>query len=212
METLPAIILAGGRSTRMGGGDKGLRDLAGRPMIAHVAARIAGQCAPVALSANGDPARFAALGLPVLADGMADFPGPLAGILAGMDWAAGIGAGAVISVAADTPFLPRDLASRLIAARGPGGLALAASRDAGGRVAEHPTFGLWPVALRADLRAYLRSGGRRLSGFAEAHRPGIAIWQAGALDPFFNVNDPGDLALARAIAAGGSQPAGATDP
>ena len=128
-----------------------------------------------------------------------------------MIWAAGQGAGAVISVAADTPFLPGDLAARLIAARGPTGLALAASRNSGGEMTDHPTFGLWPVALRDDLRAFLQSGRRRLRGFAEAYRPGIALWDAGAHDPFFNVNTPWDLALARAIASGTSQPFGATE-
>lgn len=202
MNMFPAIILAGGRSTRMGGGDKGLHDLGGHPMIAHVATRIAGQCAPVALNANGDPARFAAFGLPVLHDETADFLGPLAGILVGMEWAAHIGAGAVISVAADTPFFPTDLVVRLIEARGPSGVALAASRDAAGQVADHPTFGLWPVALRADLRDFLESGQRRLRGFAERYRPGIAIWNAGGIDPFFNVNDPSELERARAVVAG----------
>ncbi|MCZ0960610.1 molybdenum cofactor guanylyltransferase MobA [Paracoccus benzoatiresistens] len=197
----PAIILAGGRATRMGGGDKCLLDLDGRPMLAGIIARLSPQCAPLALNANGDPGRFAGFGLPVLPDSLPDFPGPLAGILAGMDWAASLGAGAVISVAGDTPFFPRDLAERL-GAQG-GGIVLAASRDGGGRVTDHPTFGQWPVALRDELRAFLVSGQRRVRGFAMAHSATLAVWDTGAVDPFFNINTPGDLERARGLGTAG---------
>ncbi|WEF24842.1 molybdenum cofactor guanylyltransferase MobA [Paracoccus sp. S3-43] len=187
----PAIILAGGRATRMGGGDKCLLDLRGRPILARIVDRLAPQCRPLALNANGDPARFAAFGLPVVADGLPDHPGPLAGILAGMDWAAGRGAERVLSVAGDTPFFPADLALRLTQAGT--GIVLAASRDADGQVIAHPTFGLWPVALRDDLRAALASGQRRVRAFAAAHGAATAIWHAGPEDPFFNINTPEDL-------------------
>lgn len=194
---VPAIILAGGRATRMGGGDKCLLDLGGRPMLARIIDRLAPQCSAMALSANGDPARFAGMGLPVLPDGLPGFPGPLAGILAGMDWAAALGAGRVLSVAGDTPFFPRDLAQRL--AQAGDGIVLAASRDDRGRMQDHPTFALWPVELRNDLRAFLASGQGRVRGFAMAHSPARAVWDALPADPFFNINTPRDLDRARSV-------------
>ncbi|MBK4218049.1 molybdenum cofactor guanylyltransferase MobA [Paracoccus caeni] len=202
MSRLPAIILAGGLATRMGGGDKPLLPLAGRPMLAGIIDRIAAQSDPVALNANGDPQRFAEYGLPVLPDGLPGFPGPLAGILAGMDWAAGIGAEAVVSVAGDTPFFPVDLVARLRDAAGPSGLVLAAGRDAQGQVVDHPTFGLWPVALRDDLRATLIAGQRRVRSFASRYAPGLAVWDADGFDPFFNINTAEELAQAEVMAAG----------
>ncbi len=197
---LPAgVILAGGRATRMGGGDKGLRVVAGTPLLDRVIARLAPQCAALALNANGDPARFAAYGLPVLADSLPDHPGPLAGVLAGMDWAAAQGHAAIVTAAADTPFFPADLVARLRAAAGPTGLALAASRDADG-THRQPTFGLWPVALREDLRAALRGGLRKIVLWTDAHDAGLAVFEAGGFDPFFNVNRPEDLEAAARIA------------
>lgn len=196
----PAVILAGGRASRMGGGDKGLLDLDGQALLARVIERLGPQAGPLALNANGDPARFAGLGLPVIADGVPGLPGPLAGVLAGLDWAAGLGAEAVVSAAADTPFLPLDLAARLAAAAGPSGLALAASPDAEGRLRLHPTFGLWPVALRGALRQALIQGQRRVAAWAEAQGAGIAAFPSAPFDPFFNVNTPEDLARARDLA------------
>lgn len=187
----PAIILAGGRATRMGGGDKCLLDLGGRPMLARIIEKLAPQCGPLALNANGDPARFAGFDLAVLPDSLPDFPGPLAGILTGMDWAAGLGADRVVSVAGDTPFFPRDLARRLMQAGN--GIVLAASRDEGGQAHDHPTFGLWPTSLRDDLRAFLDRGERRVRGFAQAHGAVTAVWDTSPLDPFFNINTPRDL-------------------
>lgn len=192
-----AIILAGGRATRMGGGDKGRLDLHGQSMLARILDRLAPQCDAIALNANGDPARFADLGLPVLADGLPGFPGPLAGILAGLDWAAAQGADRVLSVAGDTPFFPSDLARRL-AAHG-NGIVLAASRDGAGRVADHPVFGLWPVALRPDLTAFLHAGERRVRRFADLHGAARVVWDTEPVDPFFNVNTPADLDRARAL-------------
>lgn len=197
---LPGVILAGGRATRMGGGDKGLRAVAGQRLIDRVIARLAQQCAPLALNANGDPSRLEAFGLPVLPDGLPDHPGPLAGVLAGLDWAAGLGVGAIVTVAADTPFFPPDLAARLAAAAGPAGLALAASPDATGRLQRHPTFGLWPVALRADLRAALEGGLRKVVLWTDAHGAGTAAFDADPYDPFFNVNTPEDIIEAERIA------------
>ncbi|MGF6860469.1 molybdopterin-guanine dinucleotide biosynthesis protein A [Rhodobacteraceae bacterium MBR-64] len=196
MSGVPGVILAGGLATRMGGGDKGLRVVAGRRLIDHVIGRLEPQCAGLAINANGDPARFAGFGLPVLADSVAGYPGPLAGVLAGLDWAAALGAEAIVTAAADTPFFPGDLVARLRAAAGPSGLALAASRDALGRVRAQPTFGLWPVALREDLRAALAGGLRKIVLWTEAHAAGLAVWDAAPFDPFFNVNTPEDIAAA----------------
>ena len=134
MSSVPGVILAGGLATRMGGGDKGLKVVAGKRLLDHVIARLVPQCGPLAINANGDPARFAEFGLPVLADSLPDYPGPLAGVLAGLDWAAGLGAEAIVTVAADTPFFPADLVARLQAAAGPSGLALAASPDETGKL------------------------------------------------------------------------------
>jgi molybdopterin-guanine dinucleotide biosynthesis protein A len=199
MNRPPAIILAGGRSTRMGGGDKGLREVGGERLIDRVIARIAPQCGPIALNANGDPARFADLNLPVLPDSLPDHPGPLAGVLAGMDWAASIGADAVVSVAADTPFFPRDLVERLQAAAGPSGLALAASPDETGKLWHHPTFGLWPVALRDDLREALKGGLRKVVLWTDRHGAGTASFASSPFDPFFNINTPDDIAEAEKL-------------
>lgn len=187
------IILAGGAARRMGGGDKPLLALGDGTLLSHVIGRIAPQVAGLALSANGDPARFARFGLAVLADADAGRPGPLAGILAGMDWAAAAGAEALVSVAGDTPFLPPDLVPRLLLA-GSGGPALAAT--SGGR---HPTFGLWPVRLRDDLRAALARGERRVAAFANRHGAETAWFPDQPFDPFFNVNTPDDLARARGM-------------
>ena len=196
--SLPAVILAGGLSSRMGGGDKVLLELNGQPLLAHVIARLAAQAGPLAINANGDPTRFTGFGLPVLADSVPDFPGPLAGILAAMDWAAGLDASAVLTVAGDTPFPPEDLATKLQAAAGPQGLALAADRDAdrdsAGETRLHPTFGLWPTGLRGDLRAALAEGLRRPRQWAARHQAGIALFDGA--DPFFNINTPDDLARA----------------
>ncbi|RKF14631.1 molybdenum cofactor guanylyltransferase MobA [Roseovarius spongiae] len=188
------IILAGGRATRMGGGDKGLLRLGDGTLLDQVIARIAPQVGALALNANGDPARFAHLGLPVLSDPVGGFPGPLAGVLAGLDWAAERGADAVVSVAADTPFFPCDLVPRLVlAAEGMAApLALAVTPD--GR---QPTFGLWPVALRDDLRAALGAGLRKIVMWTDRHGGQAALFDE-AGEPFFNVNTPEDLAHARA--------------
>ncbi len=158
------VILAGGQGRRMGGADKAMLPLAGRPLIAHSIDRLEPQVERLAISANGDATRFAALRLPVLPDTRSE--GPLSGILSALDWAAPLGATAVVSVPVDAPFLPPDLVPRLIlAGEGAGGCALARS---GGH--DHPTFGLWPVALREPLRAFLASGAKaRVRDFADAH-------------------------------------------
>lgn len=196
---IAGVILAGGRATRMGGGDKGLKGVAGRRLIDHVIDRLSPQVQAMAINANGDPARWAEFGLPVLADSLPEYPGPLAGVLAGMDWAAEHGFAAVVSVAADTPFFPRDLVRGLQAAAGPAGLCLAASPDDTGRIQRQPTFGLWPVALRHDMRRALTGGLRKVVLWTDSHGAGQAVF-GGAADPFFNVNTPEDLARATEIA------------
>lgn len=198
----PGVILAGGLATRMGGGDKSLHDLGGKPILAHVIDRLRPQAGPIALNANGDPARFADLGLPVIADSIEGFAGPLAGVLAGLDWAAELGADTLVSVAADTPFFPIDLVARLDAARAETGhpIAMAASPDGGRKsgLGRHPTFGLWPVGLRDDLRAALTDGLRKVVLWTDRHGTATALFDAPGPDPFFNVNTPEDLELARA--------------
>lgn len=190
------VILSGGRATRMGGGDKALLPLGGGTILGQVIGRLSPQVAGLALNANGDPGRFSDFGLPVLPDSVPGFAGPLAGVLAGLDWAAGRGAETVVTVAGDTPFFPCDLVPRLqLAAEGMDHpLALAATPD--GR---HPTFGLWPVGLRDALRSALEAGVRKVVQWTDAHGGQVALFDA-AGDPFFNVNTPKDHAAAQAMA------------
>jgi molybdopterin-guanine dinucleotide biosynthesis protein A len=190
----------------MGGGDKGMLRLGGTTLLDHVLARLGPQCGGLAINANGDPARFSSFGLPVLADTLPDFPGPLAGVLAGLDWAAENGADAIVTAAADTPFLPRDLVARLAdaAEQKKAPIALAASPDETGAPRRHPTFGLWPVSLREDLRAELSGGLRKIVLWTERHGYATALFTASPFDPFFNVNTPQDMARAEAILIGGA--------
>ena len=187
-------MLGGGAGRRLGGVDKALVPLGGRPLIAHVLERLAPQVGTLAISANGDAARFARFGLAVLPDpdGGAG-AGPLAGLLAGLDWAAALGAPALVTVAVDTPYVPRDLVERLVAAAGAGGLALAATTGGGGP-ALHPTAGLWPAALRDRLRAALAAGVRRLGDWATEQGARTAAFTDEAA--FLNINSPDDLARA----------------
>lgn len=201
----PGVILAGGRATRMGGGDKGLLRLGRLRLIDHVIARLAPQAGALAINTNGDPGRWAGLELAVISDSLPDRPGPLAGVLAGMEWAANLGADCVLTVASDTPFLPHDLVPRLLAAAAgsTSGLALAASPDTEGQPRTHPTCGLWPVALRAALRRDLQAGMRRTGRWAETQGAALALFDSTDGDPFFNVNTPEDLARADAISRAG---------
>ena len=191
------MILAGGLARRMGGGDKPLRELGGRPLLAHAIERLAPQVDALAINANGDPARFAAFNLPVIADSVVGFAGPLAGVLAGMDWAAARDPACrwLVSVAGDAPFFPRDLVVRLRAA----GAALACAL-AGGRA--HPVFGLWAVDLREDLRRALEVEGlRKVDSWTSRHGLVTVEFAIGAVDPFFNANRPEDLAEAERLLA-----------
>lgn len=190
------VILAGGQGQRMGGVDKAMVPLAGAPLLAHVIARLEPQVERLALSANGDAARFARFGLPVLSDGPG--AGPLAGVLAALRWAAPLGATAVVSAPVDGPFLPGDLCPRLcLAAEGAiEGLAVA---QAGGRL--HPTYGLWPVGLAGPLAAFLDSGAKpKVMDFVATHGATEARFAEGS--GFDNLNTPEDLARAEAILRG----------
>lgn len=187
-----AVVLAGGLARRMGGGDKALVTLAGRPMLAHVLERVGPLVSAVAINANGDAGRFAGFGLPVLADTVGGFVGPLAGILAGMRWAASIGAGTLLSVPTDTPFLPEDLVVRLEGARAEAGVPLACAASGGWT---HPVVGLWDVSLADALEAALRGGERKIDAWTAGVGVAHATWTGGD-DPFANVNTPAELAEA----------------
>lgn len=192
------ILLAGGLSRRMGGGDKTLRMLGGRPILDHVIARAEPQVSALALNANGDPARFAGYGLPVAADSVEGFAGPLAGVLAGLDWAADRRPEAthVASFACDAPFFPRDLVDRLSAALTPRTPLACAASD--GRA--HPVFALWPVALRDDLRRALEEEGlRKVDLWTARHGLATVEFPVEGVDPFFNANRPDDLAEAERL-------------
>ena len=192
MAEIVVVVLAGGLARRMGGGDKPLRQLAGRPMLDHVLSALRGQAGRIALNANGDPARFASYGLPVLADPLPDHPGPLAGILAGLDWAAAQGAAWLVSAPGDCPFLPPDYVVRLRAAAAP----LACAESAG---QTHPPCGIWPVALRHDLRASLLAGERKIDRWTARHGIAHVAWPTDPVDPFYNANTAEDLAEAEAL-------------
>jgi len=197
------VILAGGLARRMGGGDKPLVEIAGRPILQHVIDRLNPQCAALAINANGDPARFSDFGMPVVADSVEGFAGPLAGVLAGMDFAAASGAADVLSAPGDTPFLPADLFSRLEAARKRAGARIAVAASNG---RTHHAVALWPVALREELRrALVEQGERKVSAFIARYANVVVDWPAEPYDPFFNVNRPEDMACADAIAKADSQ-------
>ena len=195
------LVLAGGLARRMGGGDKARIAIGGVTILERVLACLEPQCTNLVINANGDPARFADTKLPVVADSVPDFAGPLAGILAGLDWAALHLPECewVASVPADCPFLPNDLVARLHAARAAAGAQLSCARSGKWR---HPVVGLWPLALRDDLRrALVAEGLRKIEIWTARHGVAIADWPAEPVDPFFNVNTPEDAAQAQAMAA-----------
>ena len=195
------VLLAGGLARRMGGGDKPLRAIGGRTLLERVVARLRPQCAALILNANGDPTRFAEAGLPVVEDDVPDFAGPLAGILAALDWTAANrpDLAYVVSAAADSPFLPHDLVQRLHAAREEGSAPLACAESKG---RTHPVNALWPVRLRHDLRrALVDEGLRKIDRWTARHGVALAAWPAEPIDPFFNANTPDDLAEAERLLA-----------
>jgi molybdopterin-guanine dinucleotide biosynthesis protein A len=193
------VLLAGGRARRMGGGDKCLRPLGGRTILAHVIERARPQASALLLNANGDPARFSGFGLPVAADVVAGFAGPLAGVLTGMAWARAHRPDLpwIATIATDTPFFPRDLVPRLMAAIDREGADLACAASAG---RAHPVFGLWPVRLAAELRrALLEEEIRKVDVWTARHRLVQVDFPARPIDPFFNANRPDDLAEAERL-------------
>ena len=194
------LILAGGLARRMGGGDKARIRIGGATILQRVLDRLKPQCRRIVINANGDPARFADTDLPVIADSVPDFAGPLAGILAGLDWAAAnaLDCDWLVSMPGDCPFLPKDLLARLHAARLAAGTPLACARSGEWR---HPVVGLWPVALREDLRRALTGEGlHKIELWTARHGVAIADWPDNPVDPFFNVNTPEDAARAEEIA------------
>ncbi len=212
-DSVAGVLMAGGQSRRMGGGDKCLRPLAGKPILAHAIGRVRAQVGPLVLNANGDPARFAAFGLPVVADVVGDFAGPLAGVLTGLEWAAERGSAQgpaqgskctwLASFATDAPFLPEDLVARLLAAVEADGADMACAASQG---RDHPVFGLWPLRLRHELRqAMVEEGIRKVDFWTARYRMtrvdfALVETPAGPLDPFFNANRPEDLAEAERLA------------
>ena len=195
------LVLAGGLARRMGGGDKARIRIGGKTILERVLARLAPQCGSMILNANGDPARFGDTGLPVVPDTVPGFAGPLAGILAGLEWAATNAPEVtdVMSVPGDCPFLPSDLVPRLEQARKAAGLPLACARSGDWR---HPVIGLWPVGLRGDLRtALVDEDLRKIEAWTARYGVAIADWPTIPFDPFFNVNTPEDAAEAERIAA-----------
>ena len=201
--SIAGVILAGGLATRLGGKHKGLLDLAPKVrLLDEVARRLSGQVKTVALNANRDPDLYSDFDMPILPDSIEGFVGPLAGVLAGMEWAASEGFESIVSVAADTPFFPSDLVAELSREKGPLGLAIAGSRDATGKFWRQPTFGLWPVALRGELREALTSEGlRKIVVWTDRNQAGLVEfpYAPDGGDPFFNVNTPEDLQTAREI-------------
>lgn len=197
------LVLAGGLARRMGGGDKAKIEINGISILDRVLATLSAQCVDIVINANGDPERFADAGVPVIPDSVEGFAGPLAGILAGLDWltAQNTGVEWMLSVPGDCPFLPDDLVERLHAARRKmgTGVPLACARSGEWR---HPVVGLWPLALREDLRKALTVEGlRKIEMWTARHGVALAEWPHQPLDPFFNVNTPEDVKRAEQMAA-----------
>ena len=197
-----SVILAGGKASRMGGADKALLPLAGKPLLTHAIARLAPQVSTMVISANGDVSRFASFGLLVIADSVEEYPGPLAGLLAGLEWHAEHRPDIrrVASVPTDTPFFPPDLVAQFLAEPMQQGRPLVARSESG----VHPVIGLWPVEIAPDLREALKQGMRKVGAWAELQSaievsfPQSEI-NGKAIDPFFNINRPEDLAKAEAL-------------
>ena len=198
-EPIAGVVLAGGQSRRMGGGDKCLRELAGRTLLSRIVERVHGQVATLVLNANGDRARFAGFDLPVAADVVEGFAGPLAGVLTGLEWARAHAPACkfVASFACDAPFVPEDLVARLAHALSEQGADMACAASAG---RDHPVFGLWPVGLAGDLRrALVDEDIRKVDVWTARYQLARVEFAVNPVDPFFNVNRPDDFAAAEAI-------------
>jgi molybdopterin-guanine dinucleotide biosynthesis protein A len=198
-ENVAGLLLAGGQSRRMGGGEKALMKLGGETLLARIVARVRHQVGPLVLNANGDLARFAGFGLPIAPDVVEGYVGPLAGVLTGLEWARANAPGCdyVASFACDTPFVPYDLVARLRLAMAESNADLACAAS-GGRV--HPVFALWPVRLAGELRrAVVEEGVRKVDAWTARYRSARAEFPSDPIDPFFNVNAPDDMAAAEAL-------------
>jgi molybdopterin-guanine dinucleotide biosynthesis protein A len=198
------LVLSGGQARRMSGADKALIRIGGTTILERVLARLQDHCIGIVLNTNGDPARFAFTGLPVVTDDVPEFAGPLAGILAGLDWTAKHHPDVawLASVPSDCPFLPADLVARLHAVRQAQEKPLACAGSGGWT---HPVIGLWPVGLRGDLRhALVKEGLHKIDGWTKRHGVAVAEWPLTPYDPFFNVNAPEDVAEANRLAAQGA--------
>ncbi|PWC36197.1 molybdenum cofactor guanylyltransferase MobA [Azospirillum sp. TSO35-2] len=203
---MAGVLLAGGLSRRMGGGDKCLRTLGSRTILERIVATVRPQVGPLVLNANGDPERFAEFGLPVAPDVVEGYAGPLAGVLTGIEWVRGTAPGIawIASFATDAPFIPRDLVARMAAALEREGADLACARSGG---QEHPVFGLWPVRLAGDLRrAMVEEGIRKVDAWTARYRLAVADFDVDPVDPFFNTNRPEDLAEAERLLRSGGVP------
>jgi molybdopterin-guanine dinucleotide biosynthesis protein A len=202
MAEIAGVVLAGGLARRMGGGDKGLRLLGGKSILERIVERARPQVAALALNANGDAARFRAFGLPVRADAISGYAGPLAGVLTGMEWARDALPDArwLASFACDAPFFPLDLVSRLRAAADAAHADMACAKSKG---RTHPVFGLWPVALAAELRRAMEEGVRKVDAWTARYKLVEVEFPSEPVDPFFNANAPEDLAEAEALLAQG---------
>ena len=201
-ESVVGVLLAGGRSSRMGGGDKCLRELGGKPILERIIDRLRPQVSDIIINANGDASRFAAFGLPVVSDSVAGHQGPLAGVHTALEWvrANRPGVGHVVTVATDTPFFPADLVHRFLDARDD----TSAFRVAQSEVGTHPVIGLWPVELAEALEESLKRGERKVTAWVEDHGavpvffPPVDVGGR-SIDPFFNIKAPEDLAAAEAL-------------
>lgn len=200
-EDVVGVLLAGGLARRMGGGDKCLRLLGGKPILTHIVERVRPQVSALVLNANGDPARFAAFDLPVVSDTIEGFAGPLAGVLTGMEWARGHAPSArwLASIATDAPFVPRDLIARLLEAATHQNAPLACAASNG---RTHPVMGLWSLDLAAELRgALVEQGMRKIDAWTARYRLATIEFSDASVDPFFNVNSPDDLVAAERLIA-----------
>jgi molybdenum cofactor guanylyltransferase len=202
-DRVTGVVLAGGRSRRMGGGDKGLLELAGKPMLRHVIDRLAPQVKTTIINANGDPQRFAAFALPVVADTVEGFVGPLAGVLAGMRWSTRNMPAArwIVTAPGDAPLLPRDLVERMIEAAAEREDTIAVAQS-GGEM--HPVIGLWPIALMQDLEEQLKAGVRKVQQWADRHGAVAVPFPCArfcglSIDPYYNANTPQELGELRAM-------------
>ena len=205
-EPIAGVLLAGGQSSRFGGGDKCLLQLRGKKLLAHAIERLKPQVNMLVLNANGDPKRFASFGLAVIPDDDDTHAGPLAGLLVGMEWADSEAPNMrfIVTVPTDTPFFPEDLVARFVEAQQGREVPVIAASESG----EHPVFGIWPIALASTLRRDLAAGERktldwaRAQGAVSVHFP-PATFRGRSVDPFFNINESPDLAKAEALLASG---------